>query len=59
MSLMDGLMTTMPSEKTMATIPCRGSGPWHMGSVYPTYRDCAEPDKKNIDRAPWILPERK
>lgn len=52
-------MSTMPSEKMMSQVPCRGSGPWHMGSIYPTYRDCSEPDMKNVDRAPWILPGRK
>jgi hypothetical protein len=59
MSVMDGLMSTMPSETVMAGVPCRGSGPWHMGSLYPTYRDCSKADMKNVDRAPWILPERK
>jgi hypothetical protein len=51
--------TMMPSEKMMSPVPCAGSGPWHMGSIHPIYRDCRKPDMKNVDRAPWILPERK
>jgi hypothetical protein len=51
--------TMMPSENMMSHVPCAGSGPWHMGSIHPIYRDCRKPDMKNVDRAPWILPERK
>ncbi len=59
MGAMNILMSTMPAEAEMAAVPCRGSGPWHMNGLYATYRDCSEPDKRNIERAPWILPERK
>jgi hypothetical protein len=55
----EGLTSTMPSESAMAHVPCAGSGPWHMGSVHPIYRDCSKPDMKKVDSAPWILPERK
>ncbi|NVB85121.1 MAG: energy transducer TonB [Kofleriaceae bacterium] len=35
-------------------VPCRGSGPLHMGSLHPTYRDCSSPDLTRIDQEPWI-----
>lgn len=35
-------------------VPCRGSGPMHMGSLHPTYRDCSEADLSKIDPVPWI-----
>ena len=51
--------TMMPSQKMMEGVPCEGSGPWHLSSIHPTYRDCSKPDMKKVDTAPWILPERK
>lgn len=35
-------------------VPCRGSGPMHMGSLHPTYRDCSLPDLSKIGELPWI-----
>lgn len=45
--LMDGFNTSH--------VPCRGSGPMHMGSVHPVYKDCTQPDLSKIDSPePWI-----
>jgi hypothetical protein len=37
------------------TVPCKGSGPMHLGSVYPTYRDCSTPDLSRMAQEPWIV----
>lgn len=37
-------------------IPCAGSGPWHMGSLHKTYKDCSKPDLKVAEREPWFAP---
>jgi hypothetical protein len=37
-------------------IPCKGSGPWHMGSLHKTYKDCSQPDLKVAAREPWFVP---
>jgi len=35
-------------------VPCAGSGPWHMDSKHPVYRDCSVPDPKHEAREPWL-----
>jgi hypothetical protein len=35
-------------------IPCRGSGPLHMSSLYKTYRDCSPPDWRSANAEPWL-----
>jgi hypothetical protein len=37
-------------------VPCAGSGPWRMGSVYKGYRDCSKPDLSKAESEPWIYP---
>ncbi len=37
-------------------IPCKGSGPWHMGSLHKTYKDCSQPDYKVAAKEPWFKP---
>lgn len=34
-------------------VPCSGSGPMHLGSLHPTYRDCSLPDYSMISSEPW------
>jgi hypothetical protein len=47
-----GVATKIPPN--IAHVPCRGSGPMHMGSVHPVYRDCSEPDLAKAATEPWI-----
>ncbi|MEO8548354.1 MAG: energy transducer TonB [Kofleriaceae bacterium] len=46
------LATRIPDE--IAYVPCRGSGPLHMGSVHPVYRDCGTFQLKALETEPWI-----
>jgi hypothetical protein len=46
-----GLATGIPDT---SHVPCRGSGPLHLGSVHPTYKDCGKPDWKRANTAPWV-----
>ena len=43
-----------PPRQMSDGVPCKGSGPMHLGSLYPTYRDCSTPDLSRIPREPWI-----
>jgi hypothetical protein len=43
-----------PTHVQLAYIPCAGSGPLHMGSLHPAYRDCSQPDMSKINSLPWI-----
>lgn len=43
-----------PPRRRDHYVPCRGSGPWNMGSIRPTYKDCSKPDLSKIKTAPWI-----
>lgn len=36
------------------SVPCRGSGPLHIRSMHPTYRDCSMPDRELAVTAKWI-----
>ena len=43
-----------PPRRMDHYVPCRGSGPWAMGSIRPTYKDCSKPDLTKVATAPWI-----
>jgi hypothetical protein len=43
-----------PPRSPMAYVPCAGSGPLHLGSVHPVYRDCSKPDLARADVEAWI-----
>ncbi len=45
-----------PPHRMDDYIPCKGSGPWHMGSLHKTYKDCSKPDLKVAEVEPWFLP---
>jgi len=45
-----------PPRRMDDYIPCKGSGPWHMGSLHKTYKDCSQPDLKVAAKEPWITP---
>jgi hypothetical protein len=45
-----GLASGIPDT---SHVPCRGSGPLHVGSMHPVYKDCSQPDLAKIDREPW------
>ncbi len=45
-----------PPRSLAAGVPCAGSGPMHLDSIYPTYRDCSMPDLSQAAREPWITP---
>ena len=54
---MPPLVGVPPNVRSQADyVPCRGSGPWHMGSVHPTYKDCSKPDLSKATTEPWISP---
>lgn len=44
-----------PPRRMSDSVPCRGSGPWRFGSVFPTYRDCSQPDLTQFAREKWIV----
>ena len=43
-----------PPRRLDSHVPCKGSGPWHMGSVHPTYKDCSKPDLRKAVGEKWI-----
>jgi len=43
-----------PPRRLDSYVPCKGSGPWHMGSVHPTYKDCSKPDLRNASKEAWV-----
>lgn len=45
-----------PPRRMDDYIPCKGSGPWHMGSLHKTYKDCSQPDLKVAGREAWFTP---
>ncbi|HEX5064106.1 MAG TPA: hypothetical protein VFV99_32240 [Kofleriaceae bacterium] len=49
----EGLATKVPEY--IEKVPCYGSGPMHMGSIHPMYRDCSPPPAlTTLDEYPWI-----
>jgi len=48
------LMTGVPPRSTADKVPCLGSGPLNLSSVYPVYRDCSTPDLSLAPYLPWI-----
>lgn len=42
-----------PPHRLDDYVPCRGSGPWAMGSVHPTYKDCSKPDLTKAATERW------
>lgn len=44
-----------PPRQAWAYVPCKGSGPMLLGSLYPTYRDCSTPDLKRMPHEPWVV----
>jgi len=46
-----GLATGIPDT---SHVPCRGSGPLHLESVYPVYKDCAPPVWSKANTEPWL-----
>ena len=43
-----------PPRRLDHYVPCRGSGPWAMGSVHPTYKDCSKPDLRKASTEKWV-----
>ena len=56
MIAMEGLATRIPPGTN--SVPCAGSGPLHMDSVHPVYRDCSVPDLAKAAAVPWITARR-
>ncbi|HET9991570.1 MAG TPA: energy transducer TonB [Kofleriaceae bacterium] len=46
------LATRVPDE--VVHVPCLGSGPMHMGSIHPVYRDCETFKMSALETEPWI-----
>lgn len=44
-----------PARAQSESVPCKGSGPMHLGSMYPTYRDCSKPDLNRMPNEPWVV----
>ena len=44
-----------PARLQSESVPCKGSGPMHLGSLYPTYRDCSRPDLSRMANEPWVV----
>lgn len=42
-----------PPRRADAHVPCAGSGPLHLGSVHPVYKDCSKPDLRNAVKERW------
>jgi hypothetical protein len=47
-----GLATRVPDE--VVKVPCRGSGPIHLDSIHPVYRDCGTFPVSALETEPWI-----
>lgn len=47
-------MVGFPPVRMDANVPCAGSGPLHLGSVHPVYKDCSEPDLSRAAVEPWL-----
>ena len=45
-----------PPRRQDAHVPCAGSGPMHLGSLHPTYKDCSVPDLSKASAEPWVVP---
>ena len=45
-----------PPHRMDDYIPCKGSGPWHMGSLHKTYKDCSQPDLEVAASERWFTP---
>lgn len=43
-----------PPRRLDRYVPCKGSGPWHMGSVHKTYKDCSKPDLRKAAAEKWV-----
>lgn len=48
--------TGWPPHRADLHVPCRGSGPLHLGATHAVYKDCSKPDVTKADTAPWIYP---
>ena len=58
MVALEGIATRLPIE-AMAHVPCAGSGPLHMGSIHPVYRDCTTFKLGAIRSEPWVEAKKK
>ena len=55
-----GTAYKMPHAQHVLHVPCRGSGPLHLDSVHPVYRDCTAPDMSRVEQELWYsAPARK
>ena len=59
--LFNGTRSAMPKKgvgrrgrRQDAGVPCAGSGPWRMDSVWKGYKDCSEPDLSRAAKEAWI-----
>jgi hypothetical protein len=43
-----------PQLPALSKVPCAGSGPMYLGSLYPAYRDCSRPDLTLASTLPWV-----
>jgi Carboxypeptidase regulatory-like domain len=48
-------MVGFPPHPMSDYVPCKGSGPMLLGSLYPTYRDCSVPDLSRMPNEPWVV----
>jgi len=45
-----------PPHRLDWKVPCAGSGPWHVGSIKPGYKDCSTPNLAAAAHEAWIVP---
>jgi len=45
-----------PPRRLDSHVPCKGSGPMHLGSMAPGYKDCSKPDLRVAEREKWFVP---
>jgi len=49
-----GVIGVATGDASLASVPCAGSGPLNLDSVYRTYRDCSQPNVTKVPHLPWL-----
>ena len=49
-----GTAERMPKAAHVLHVPCVGSGPLHLDSKHPVYRDCTKPDLSHVAQESWF-----
>lgn len=49
-----GALAPLFEDKSLAHVPCLGSGPLNLDDLHPTYRDCSRPNTEKAHYLPWL-----